>query len=163
MKIIERIKGAVRSHREQRRHLQERSARYNCIVIALDAIHSTHLPDVSKCGYTGTYQDLISVKSKEFMMMQTMSMIIQNSQDSDGVVIMSATEKFGELNGEIQDNIIGAYDIYVHNLNVEVNRRLDPSQNMYYSAGYRLVVDDGLPLIELYISRRWASAYRAMH
>lgn len=153
MNIIERIKDVVQSRREQRRQLQERSARYNCIVTALDAIRSSHLPDMSKCGYTGIYQDLISVKSKEFMMMQTMSMIIQNSQDSDGVVIMSATAKFGELDDETQDNIIGAFDNYIHNLNVEVSRRLDKSQIMDYRAGYRLIVDDGLPLIELYISR----------
>ena len=153
MKIIERIKGAIQSRREQRRQLQERSTRYSCIVTALDAIHSTHLPDVSKCGYTGAYQDLISVKSKEFMMMQTMSMIIQNSQGSDGVVIMSATEKFKELDDETQDSIIAAFDNYIHNLNVEVSHRLDLSQTMGYRAGYRLIVDDGLPLIELCISR----------
>ena len=153
MKIIERIKGAVQSHRNQKQQLQERSARYNRIVTTLDAIRGTHLPDVSKCGYRGTYQDLISVKSKEFMMMQAMSIIIQNSQDSDGVVIMLATAKFRELDDETQDNIIAAFDKYVHNLNVDVNCRLKTLETMDYRTGYRLIVDDGLPLIELYISR----------
>lgn len=154
MKIIERIRSAVQSRRDQRQQLQERSARYNCIVTTLDAIHGTHLPDVSKCGYKGTYQDLIHVKSKEFMMMQAMSIIIQNSREDDGVVIMSATEKFRELDDETQDNIIAAFDRYVHNLNVDVNCRLKTFETMDYRTGYRLIVDDGLPLVELYISRR---------
>lgn len=153
MNIIERIKNAVQSRRERRQQIQERSARYSCVILAMDAILDTNLPDVSKCGYTGAYQDLINVQSKEYMMMQATS-IIHTGRENDGAVIVSGTAKFMELNVEIQDNLIGAFDNYVHNLNVEVNRRLDTSRTMGYWAGYRLVVDDGFPIIELYISRR---------